>query len=692
MKFRLSSIPCLLIISAVISSCGTKSVQVYSPDKTITVSFTLVDGRPQYTVTKNDKPVIEPSAMGFRVLQQEDQPTRYKLLSTETGSADERWEQPWGEFRYIVDRHQSLIVHLAETGGKKSLLDIHFRVFDDGVGFRYSFPEQNGPDSVVILDELTQFTFPEDHQVWWIPVHSENSYYESLYHKNHISETDTINTPATFETTGGLYLAIHEANLTDFASMTLRKAGANQYVSELVPWSNGVKVYAKTPFVSPWRTIIIGDKPGDLVTSTLMLNLNEPCSLDDISWIQPVKYIGIWWGMHLNKYTWGQGPTHGATTKNVMKYIDFAIENGFGGVLVEGWNEGWDGNWSEDGTKFSFTKSYPDFDLGKITSYAVMKNVRLTGHHETGGAVANYENQVEDAYALYHKYGVNTVKTGYVNKYLDGREWHDGQFGVRHYRKVIETAAKYRIMIDNHEPVKGTGLQRTYPNFMTQEGGRGQEWDAWSTDGGNPPSHTTTLPFTRMLAGPFDFTPGTFDFDYIVNKGTRVNTTLSKQLALFVIIFSPLQMASDLPENYTGNPGLEFIKKVPCTWSDTKVLNAEIGKYVTMARKDRNSEEWYIGSITNEDPRTLEINLDFLEDSLDYRAEIYADGENADYRTNPDPVTVSTRVVNSRMQLGLKLAAGGGTAIRLVPVDDARNQVRIPQSHDLYIPQGKEKF
>lgn len=662
------AISCLLIVSALFSSCSTRSLQVNSPDKSVKVSFTLVDGQPKYTVTKNDKIVIKPSAMGFRVLQQADQATRYKLLSTETDSANERWEQPWGEFKYIEDKHNELIVHLEETGGKKRLLDIQFRVFDDGVGFRYSFPERNGPDSVIILDELTQFTFPEDHQVWWIPVHSENSYYESLYRKNHISETDTINTPATFETKDGLYLAIHEANLTDFASMTLRKSGPDEYVSELVPWSNGIKVYAKTPFVSPWRTLIIGEKPGDLVTSTLMLNLNEPCQLDDISWIQSSKYVGIWWGMHLEKYTWGRGPKHGATTEQVMKYIDFASENGFDGVLVEGWNEGWDGNWSEDGTKFNFTKSYPDFDLGKITSYAVMNNVRLTGHHETGGAVANYENQMEDAYAMYHQYGVNTVKTGYVNKYLDGREWHDGQFGVRHYRNVVETAAKYRIMIDNHEPVKGTGLQRTYPNLMTQEGARGQEYDAWSNDGGNPPSHTTVLPFTRMLAGPFDFTPGTFDFHYSVVKGTRVNTTLAKQLALYVIIFSPLQMASDLPENYAGNPAFEFIKKVPCTWYDTKVLNGEIGKYVTMARKDRNSEEWYIGSITNEEARSFEINLAFLEDSLDYRAEIYADGEQAGYKTNPDPVTVSTSVVNSKMQLNLKLAQGGGTAIRLVPV------------------------
>jgi alpha-glucosidase len=667
MKYSFSGISCLFILSALISSCSPKPLQVCSPDKTIKVSFTLVDGQPQYSVTKGDKIVIKPSALGFKTAQQPDEITKYKLLSTETDSAYEKWEQPWGEFRYITDRHNELIVHLQEQGANKNLLDIQFRVFNDGMGFRYSFPQQNGKDSVVILDELTEFTFPEDHDVWWIPVHSENSYYEGLFRKTPVSGTDTINTPATFETKDGLFLAIHEANLTDFASMTLRKAGPMQYVSELVPWSNGIKVYARRPFVSQWRTLIIGEKPGDLVTSTLMLNLNEPCKLDDISWIQPAKYIGIWWGMHLNKFTWAQGPKHGATTENVKKYIDFAGENGFGAVLVEGWNEGWDGNWSEDGSKFSFTKSYPDFDLGKVTSYGVLKNVRLTGHHETGGAVANYEKQMEDAFALYNKYGVNAVKTGYVNKYLDGKEWHDGQFGVRHYRKVIELAAKYRIMIDNHEPVKGTGLQRTYPNFMTQEGGRGQEWDAWSTDGGNPPSHTTILPFTRMLAGPFDFTPGTFDFDYVVNKGTRVNTTLAKQLALYVIIFSPLQMASDLPENYAGNPAFEFIKDVPCNWSDTKVLNAEIGRYVTMARKDRNSEAWYIGSITNEEARTLKIDLNFLSDSLEYKAEIYADGAGADYKTNPDPVSISTTVVNSHMQLILGLAAGGGAAIRLVP-------------------------
>lgn len=665
MKNRILEIGFFMILSTLFISCSNENLQISSPDKTIEVTFSLNDGKPQYRITKNGILVIEPSAMGFEIKNQTDHQTRYKLVSAEEDSVNEKWEQPWGEFRYIEDRHNELAVHLTERGGSKTLIDIQFRVFDDGVGFRYFFPEKQGPDSVVIINELTQFTFPEDHQVWWIPVHSENSYYESLYRKNLISKTDTINTPASFETRDGLYLAIHEANLTDFASMTLKRVNTTQYVSDLVPWSNGVKVYAETPFASPWRTIIIGEKPGDLATSTLMLNLNDPCKLEDISWIEPSKYIGIWWGMHLEKYTWEQGPNHGATTKNVLRYIDIASENGFDAVLVEGWNKGWDGDWWIDGTKFSFTESYPDFDLEKIVSYAAMKNVRLVGHHETGGAVANYENQLEDAFKLYHHYGVNTVKTGYVNKYLDGKEWHDGQFGVRHYRKVIETAAKYHIMIDNHEPVKGTGLQRTFPNLMTQEGGRGQEYNAWSPDGGNPPSHTTLLPFTRMLAGPFDFTPGIFNFDYSVVEGTRVNTTLAKQLALYVIIFSPLQMAADLPENYEGNPALEFIKEVPCIWSETRVLNAELGKYATMARKDWNSDDWYIGSITNEESRTIEVELSFLEDGVDYRAEIYEDGKDADYKSNPESYKISSMEVNSKMKLKLLLSPGGGTAIRL---------------------------
>ncbi|RYZ19933.1 MAG: glycoside hydrolase family 97 protein, partial [Chitinophagaceae bacterium] len=454
-----------------------------------------------------------------------------------------------------------------------------------------------------ISNEITQFTFPFDNDVWSIPVHRDNSYYESTYKKSPMSKTDTINTPATFETKDKLFVAIHEAALTDFASMTLLKAKGNQYKSDLVPWRDGVKVYAQTPFNTPWRTIIVGTKPGDLVTSTLMLNLNEPSKIEDTSWIEPSKYIGIWWGMHLETFTWGQGPKHGATTANTKRYIDFAAEHGLDGVLVEGWNVGWDGDWTADGSSFSFTKPYSDFDLDEITSYAKKKNVRLIGHHETAGAAKHYESQLEEAFKLYNSKGVNAVKTGYVNKYLDKKEWHDGQYGVRHYRKVVETAAKYKIMIDNHEPVKGTGLQRTYPNLMTQEGARGQEYNAWSNDGGNTPEYLNTILFTRMLAGPLDYTPGNFGFDYKLPQGAKVQTTLAAQLALYVVLFSPLQMASDLPENYVGKPEFKFIKEVPCIWADTKPLDSKIGGYNTIARKDWNSENWYLGAITNDEAR-----------------------------------------------------------------------------------------
>lgn len=658
----------LLVIVGLFVACNSKRTQkVKSPNGKITVSFTVDHGRPYYSVQKNNSEIIMPSRLGFLFNANDSLCSGFKIIGASNASFDETWTQPWGEFANVRNHYNEMKISLQENSGKKRLLDVVFRAFDDGIGFRYEFPEQPNIDSVKIMGEITEFTFPEEHDVWWIPVHSENSYYESLYRKNKIGETDTINTPATFDTKDGFYLAIHEANLTDFASMTLRKVNEKKYASELVPWANGVKVYAKAPFVSPWRTLIIADKPGDLVTSTLMLNLNEPCVLSDVSWIEPSKYVGIWWGMHLEKYTWSQGPKHGATTENALRYIDFAHENGFDGVLVEGWNRGWDGNWSEDGSHFNFTESYPDFDLEKVTRYAASKNVRLIGHNETGGAVANYEKQMVDAFALYHKYGINTVKTGYVNKYLDGKEWHDGQFGVRHYRKVIETAAKYHIMIDNHEPVKGTGLQRTLPNLMTQEGGRGQEYDAWSADGGNPPSHTVTLPFTRVLAGPFDFTPGIFNFDYRIVGDTHVQTTLAKQLALYVVIFSPLQMVSDLPENYANNSAFNFIKEVPCNWAETKVLNGEIGRFVTIARKDRNSNNWYIGSITDEEPHDFEINLSFLENGKMYRAEIYEDGEGADYKSNPFPLNISKQEVTAETTLKLKLAPGGGAAIRLIP-------------------------
>jgi alpha-glucosidase len=660
----------IALASMLIVACSTKKTyKISSPGKNTELVFELTpSGQPQYSFTTNGKSVIEPSLLGFEFQGIQKMTEDFEVVSTEENTADETWEQPWGEFKKVRDHHNELIVHLKESKGEERLVDIIFRVFDDGVGFRYEFPKQPHLDKVKISNEITQFTFKSDNDVWWIPVHRENSYYESTYRKTPVSKTDTINTPATLETKEKLFVAIHEANLTDFTSMTLLKTNDKQYKSELVPWANGVKVYAETPFKTPWRTIVVGKTPGDVATSTIMLNLNEPSKIEDLSWIRPSKYIGIWWGMHLEKYTWGQGPKHGATTKITKEYIDFAAKNNLDGVLVEGWNEGWDGDWTADGSSFSFVKAYPDFNLEEITKYAAIKNVRLIGHHETAGATKHYESQLEDAFKLYQKMGVNTVKTGYVNKYLDKKEWHDSQYGARHYRKVIETAAKYHIMIDNHEPIKGTGLQRTYPNFMSQEGGRGQEYNAWSVDGGNTPEHLTTLPFTRMLSGPFDYTPGNFNFDYKTPSGARVQTTLANQLALYVIIFSPLQMASDLPENYEGKPEFEFIKDVPCNWSDTKVLDSKIGEYTTIVRKDWDEKNWYLGAITNSNARNLKVALSFLDKGKEYEAEVYADGTGANFKTNPYPVTISKQKVTSTTILDLKLAAGGGTAIKFTPI------------------------
>jgi alpha-glucosidase len=666
-KYILKIIFCLSIIFLLQNCKKQTQCSISSPDTNICVTILNENGKLTYEVTYKGEFVINPSKLGINFKNIEGLNKNFEIIEIKQKIIDEKWDQPWGEFKTVNNNYEEVVISLKEKEGEERLMNITFRVFNDGLGFRYEVPKQSNLDKVIISDELTEFIFSKKNEVWWTPVHKENSYYESFYTKSEIAKTDTINTPATFVTQNGVYLAIHEANLTDYASMTLRKTSNKSYEAELVPWSNGDKVYATAPFKSPWRTILITDKLGDLATSTLMLNLNEPCAIEDTSWIEPSKYIGIWWGMHLEKYTWGQGDKHGATTANAKKYIDFASKHGFNGVLIEGWNIGWDGDWTADGTNFNFLKSYPDFDIEEVSRYGASKNVRLIGHHETAGAVTHYESQMEDAFKLYHKNAVNAVKTGYVNKYLDGKEWHDGQFGVRHYRKVIETAAKYKIMIDNHEPVKGTGLQRTFPNLMTQEGARGQEYDAWSSDGGNPPSHTTIIPFTRMLAGPFDFTPGTFNFDYKSTNKARVQTTLAKQLALYVVIFSPQQMASDLPENYEGVQAFEFIKQVPVIWSDTKVLDAKIGEFVVTARKDWNSNDWYIGAITNEEQRALSIDLSFLDKEIQYTAEIYTDGKGASYKENPYPIEILTKNVSNKDKLKLLLAPGGGTAIKFTP-------------------------
>lgn len=663
MKRHLYSV--FLSLLLLITGCTEKQIAIVnSPDGNIRLEAQLVNGKFYYSVNYKSQTVIDKSLLGF-ILQDSDFYQDFRIDNIQNSSFSEVWNQPWGEDLTADNTYNEMVVKLTEKSKLKRTLYVVFRAFDDGIGFRYHFPKLENPDEFVIMDELTEFNLKQGGKAWSIPAYTE--YYEGLYKATDVNQLSTVCTPLTIEVNDSLFMTIHEANLTDYAAMNLTPVNkTNLLKAELTPWSTGEKVFAKSCSYSPWRTVIIVDKPGDLLLSRLMLNLNEPNKITDTSWIQPGRYIGIWWGMHMEKYTWGQGPKHGATTENTKRYLDFAAKHGFSGVLVEGWNYGWDGDWSQNGDQFSFTQPYPDFNLEELSKYATIRNTRLIGHHETGGATLNYEAQLDSAFSLYQRYGVNAVKTGYVNPLLDKKEYHSSQYGVRHFRKVIETAAKYRIMIDNHEPVMPTGLQRTYPNLMTQEGVRGQEYNAWSADGGNPPEHTTIIPFTRGLAGPIDFTPGIFNFENPVFPNTRPRTTIAKQLALSVVLFSPLQMAADMIENYEDKPEFEFITSCPTSWAETVVPEAQIGQYVTIARKDRESDNWFIGSITNADERTMNISLSFLEDGISYKAKIFRDGPDTHYETNPYPVTIEEMDVTSETQLNIKQAAGGGTAIMIM--------------------------
>jgi alpha-glucosidase len=491
-----------------------------------------------------------------------------------------------------------------------------------------------------------------------------------------VSTLDTVHTPLTMEFRDGLHVVIHEAHLVDYAGMTL-VGGREQnrtLRTYLAPWDDGVKVRGRTPFATPWRTIQLADQAADLAPSVLGLNLNPPNVLENTEWIRPMKYIGIWWGMHIGTMTWGSGLKHGATTENAKRYVDFAAANGFGGVLVEGWNRGWDGDWLANGDVFSFTEAYPDFDLGAVAAYASERGVELIGHNETSMGIENYERQLEDGFALYESLGMSAVKTGYVGDRTREGHAHHGQYMVRHWRKVIEAAARHGIMLDVHEPINDTGERRTYPNMLSREGARGQEYNAWAGDGGNPPEHETILFFTRMLAGPMDFTPGVFDILIESASGSprrpeesRLRTTLAKQLALYVVLYSPLQMAADLPENYVNQPAFQFIRDVPVDWEDTRVLDGKIGDYVVVARQERDGESWYVGAVTDEEARTLEIPLSFLAPGRSYVAETYADGPGAHWLHNPLPIEISERLVDAGSRLTLSLAPGGGQAIRIRP-------------------------
>ncbi len=664
-----------LIGWATLVQAAPQVASVESPGKVLKVSLVLDGGTARYRVERLGDTVVEDSKLGFD-LRDGRLDRDFTLLGQQRHSVDDTWEQPWGERRLTRNHYNELTVQLAETTGSKRRLDVVFRVYDDGIGFRYVFPEQPNLREAIIDDELTEFAIAQDSTAWWIPA-GEPIHYEYLYQRTPLREVPLVHTPMTLRSRDGLHVAIHEAALVDYAGMWLRRSEGQRLRAQLSPSAEGWKVRRTLPFATPWRTLQIADRAGGLVESDLILNLNEPNALGDVSWVKPAKYLGVWWSMHLDNESWATGPKHAATTAKTKKVIDFAAAHGFRGVLVEGWNPGWDGNWVGNGYDFDFTRATPDFDIEALSAYGLNKGVHLIGHHETGCAIEHYEAQLGAALDLYARLGVDQFKTGYVCD--DGqvdrrnptggplwREWHDGQFMARHHLKVVQEAARRHLSVNPHEPIKDTGLRRTYPNWISREGARGMEYNAWGQPP-NPPEHEVNLVFTRMLAGPMDYTPGILSLKG--RHGQAIPSTLARQLALYVVLYSPIQMAADLPEHYLQHrEAFRFIEDVAVDWEQSRVLDGEVGDYVTIVRRDRNSRDWFLGSITDEHGRVLPVSLGFLEPGVRYRAEIYRDGEGADFRSNPFAFMRETREVTSADALTLVLAPGGGQAIRFTPL------------------------
>ncbi|KAF7787446.1 alpha-glucosidase [Pseudoalteromonas rubra] len=677
--FSATGVAVTLLAGLFTTATQAATYSVSSPDGKLTFQVSDDNTQPSYQVMFNNQAVIAPSKLGFDFARAPSLRDGLIISKTQRNGVDERWQQPWGEAREVHDHHNELVVTLADSQSKQTQYTLRIRAFDDGVGFRYEVAQDSAR---YITRELTEFAVADSDkaQAWWIPARGWNRY-EYTYNTTALHDAAHVHTPFTLKNKDGVHVSIHEAALVDYAAMTLNQRRPGTFISDLTPWSDGIAVKTNGQFKTPWRTIQVGAQATDLLNSRLILNLNEPNKLGDVSWVEPGKYLGIWWGMHIGKNTWGSGEKHGATTARTKEYLSFAAEHGFDGVLVEGWNTGWDGDWFFNGDVFSFTEAYPDFDLDAIAKHGEHVGARLIGHHETSGNVSNYRDQMADAFALYEKAGVRQVKTGYVAdggniKRIDERgharfEWHDGQFMVNEYLDNVKLAAKHKISINTHEPIKDTGLRRTYPNWLTREGARGQEFNAWGTPP-NPPEHTTMLAYTRMLSGPMDFTPGIFDmgFNGLGDKTNRPQTTLAKQLALYVVLYSPVQMAADLPENYLAKPqAFQFIKDVPADWEHSIALAGEVGDYVVFARKERkrgkySGNDWYLGAITDEQARSINIKLDFLEPGQRFEAQIYQDGPKAEWKYNPYDLSIQKQIVTAQDTLTLKLATSGGTAIR----------------------------
>lgn len=689
----------LLSLALFIFSCETteRPGKLSSPNGKIAVEFGLSDtGQPWYQVTADGKNVVGKSMLGIDV-QGKNFKDGFELTGHSERNYDQTWKPPYGEVAEIREHYNELTLNLENNAGQK--LDVVFRAFDDGVGFRYLIPQQ-GDGEITVLDELTEFQMTADHKSWWIPGDWDSN--EHIYSTSTISEinggpynraevaihtqtiVDTLScqTPLTMQMEDGTHLVIFEAATWDYPAMQLHIDPATlKFTSALIPSATeGVKSVNQLPFETPWRSVIVAEDAAGLIESKLTLNLNDPCELEDVSWIRPMKYVGIWWEMHVGISSWDYAGTqagadllphgrHGATTENMKRYIDFAAEHGFDGVLCEGWNvgwEGWFGEWKD--SVFSFTTPYPDYDMEFLSKYAADNGVEIIMHHETSSAVTNYESQLDDAFQYMKDHGINAVKTGYVGKIIPRGEMHDGQWMLNHFRRVAEKAAEYKIMVDAHEAVRPFGQHRTFPNWFTNEAARGGEFNAWSI--GNPPEHETILPFTRILGGGMDYTPGIFETRmsaYEPSKTEVVHTTVAKQLALFVTLYSPLQMAADLPENYEKRLDVfQFIKDVPVDWQDTKVLHAAVGDHLGIARNEKGTGNWYIGSITDEEARTVNLNLNFLEEGKAYEATIYEDGAGAHWKDNPYPVNIRKVDVSSADTLEISLAAGGGCAIEIL--------------------------
>lgn len=698
----------LLAVYSSLLLVTAKAQELHLPEismNNITLSVSMnANGTPVYSIAYKNKTIVSPSQLGFSLADDTNFHSGFEVIGSEISSFDQTWQPIWGEVKNIRNHYKQVTLHLKQKSGNHRLLDIVFRVFEDGVGFRYVFPKQPNLKYFVVIDELTQFNLTSDNQTFWIPGDYDSNEYP--YTISRISEIDNasmvakstaiavriapdtkaVQTPLMMKTPDGVYINIHEAALLNYSAMQLHVENSNyQLTASLVPDAYGNKAYLHAPSHTPWRTIIISDKATDILASKMILNLNEPSKTSNTSWIKPMKFVGVWWEMQTGKGTWNYSDypdslgkdgnlipngKHSANTANVKKYIDFAAASHIKGVLVEGWNTGWEdwfGNWKEN--VFDFVTPYPDYDVQEIVRYAKSKGVSMIMHNETSGSATNYERQLDTAYRFMNRFGFPAVKTGYVGKIIPRGEHHDGQWMVNHYERVAEKALEHHVMIDMHEPMRPTGVHRTYPNWMANEAARGNEYNAF-TDEGNTPEHETILPFTRLMGGPMDYTPGIFKLKGYAGYAPerQLHSTLAKQLALYVTLYSPIQMAADLPKNYLAKPdAFQFIKDVAVDWDDTKVLEAEPGEYITIARKEKGKNNWFLGAITNANGRSTDISLHFLDSGKKYIATIYADATDADYQKKPEAYQITKQTVTADMTIHLVLVNGGGAAVSFIP-------------------------